>query len=258
MTQNICNIILLNHCCCNFAMFPDTFMELVWKLQLLQMFVAVLDLLVFVTVLLWLIHIWMVCCYMGILCPCRKKQMLQCATGILGLHSWKQKMRFLFISYSGWQPFKTAEMPMCQSKRRSSGSYNYPRCVNFKFQRNSWVCFICSLIGSITFVVDACFFCGVCLGGVSELIFIRCKNCLWTLSGWNLSWKGLVLMWGHVGYMLSVWFLMPCSFCDSCPQKVHILLMLINGCRTVLREILWLVDMLEMYRGHNSMPDADT
>ena len=25
-----------------------------------------------------------------------------------------------------------------------------------------------------------------------------------------------------------------------------------------LREILWLVDMLEMYRGHNSMPDADT
>ena len=73
MTQNICNIILLNHCCCNFAMFPDTFMELVWKLQLLQMFVAVLDLLVFVTVLLWLIHIWMVCCYMGILCPCRKK-----------------------------------------------------------------------------------------------------------------------------------------------------------------------------------------
>ena len=43
MTQNICNIILLNHCCCNFAMFPDTFMELVWKLQLLQMFVAVLQ-----------------------------------------------------------------------------------------------------------------------------------------------------------------------------------------------------------------------
>ena len=24
------------------------------------------------------------------------------------------------------------------------------------------------------------------------------------------------------------------------------------------REILWLVDMLELYRGHNSMPDADT
>ena len=42
MTQNICNTILLNHCCCNFAMLPDTFMELVWKLQLLQMLVAVL------------------------------------------------------------------------------------------------------------------------------------------------------------------------------------------------------------------------
>ena len=25
----------LNHCCCNSAMLPDTFMELVWKLQLL-------------------------------------------------------------------------------------------------------------------------------------------------------------------------------------------------------------------------------
>ena len=42
MTQSICNTVLLNHCCCNFAMLPDTFMELVWKLQLLQMFVAVL------------------------------------------------------------------------------------------------------------------------------------------------------------------------------------------------------------------------
>ena len=24
------------------------------------------------------------------------------------------------------------------------------------------------------------------------------------------------------------------------------------------REIIWLVDMLELYNGHNSMPDADT
>ena len=143
-------------------------------------------------------------------------------------------MHFLFTLYSRWQPFKTAEMPMRQSKRRSCGGRYCHRCVNLKFQTNSWVCFICSLIGSIKFVADACFFCGICLGRVSELIFIQCKDCLWMLSRWNLSWKRLVLMWGHVGYMLSVWCLMPCSSCDSCPHRVHILLMLIKGCKTVL------------------------
>ena len=183
MAQGIWNTILLNHCCCNFAMLLDTFVELFWKLQLLQVFVAVLWVLwppclgdstsIFDTHLNGLLlH--------GHFLPLQVKQMLQCTTGTGGLHSWKQKMRLLFISCSGWQPFKTAEMPMRQSTRGSFGGCHCHRWVNVKCQRNSWMSFICLLIRSIIFVADACFLYGVCFGGVYELILIHYEDCLWT------------------------------------------------------------------------------
>ena len=237
MTQSICNTILLNHCCCNFVMLPDTFMELVWKLQLLQMFVAVLwppcfgdNTSMFDTHLNGLLlH--------GHFLPLQIKN--RCCNVPLTLGaSIRESKRCAF--YSSHVPDGNhSRPPRCQCTKANDEAATVAIVTGasiFKFQRNSWVCFICSLVVNIKFVADACFFFGICFEGVCELILIQCKYCLWTLSGWNLSWKVLVLMWGHVAYMLSVWCLMLCSFCGSCPHRVHILPMLANGWQTLLTQ----------------------
>ena len=163
------------------------------------------DLLVLVTVFLCLIHIWMVCCWMSIFRLCRKKR---CCNVALPLGASIPESKRCTFYFSHIPDGNHSRPPRCQRTKANeeavvvtivpgasiSSFREIPGCASFA----CW-------LGVSNLWRMPVFFGGICLGGVSELVFIHCKDCLWTLSGWKLSWKGLVLVWWHAGYMLFVW-----------------------------------------------------
>ena len=217
-------------------MLLDTFVELFWKLQLLQVFVAIL---------------WPPC--LG-----DNTSIFDTRLNCLLLHGHfvplQENNRCCDVPLALWASIPESKRCTFYSSHIPDGNHSRsPRCQCAKANEEALAVTIVpgasiSSCREITGCASFAHWLGVSylwrmpvsfvgyVLEVSELVFIHCKNCLWTLSGWNLSWKGLLLKWGHVGYVLSVWYLITCSFCDNCPHRVHILLMLINGCKTLFTQ----------------------